>query len=155
MDEEIKEKPEEKEDVKQENKEKEEEKKKGILKEGKKSGKIKMSIYANGDVYLSGKNVNDNDELPLFLVTYGINLMLRKDVKPSYILNGILSYKPFKEKMIVENHEKENNDNAGSLSMQGVNPLMGMFGSMMAQSMNDNKEEIQDAEEIKENKENN
>ena len=111
-----------------------------ILINPKKTGKIKIELRPDGSVYMTGKNVKDGDELPLFLVTYGINIMLQKDVKPSYIMNGILTYKPFKEKMIVENYEKDN-ENKGSKSgadtvstnmPQGINPLAVMLGSMMA-----------------------
>lgn len=110
-----------------------------ILINPKKTGKLKIELKPDGSVYMTGKNIKDGDELPLFLVTYGINIMLQKDVKPSYIMNGILTYKPFKEKMIVENYEKDN-ENKGSESgasehsvdmSQGINPLMGMLGSMM------------------------
>lgn len=120
----------------------EDEKKKddSILVNPKRTGKIKIELRPDGSVYMTGKNVKDADELPLFLVTYGINMMLAKDVKPSYIMNGILSYKPFKEKMIVENYEKDH-ENKGSESEantvstnmpQGINPLAAMLGSMMA-----------------------
>lgn len=117
----------------------EEKEEKTILKNPKRMGKIKIELMPDGRVYLTGKNLNDNDELPLFLVTYGINMMLNKDVKPSFIMNGIMNYKPFKEKMIVEQYE--NNKNKGSESgvdtvstntPQGINPLAMMLGSMMA-----------------------
>lgn len=116
-----------------------EEKEKSILKNPKRMGKIKMEIMPDGRVYLMGKNINDNDELPLFLVTYGINLMLNKDVKPSFIIEGIMNYKPLREKMIVE--QFKDNENKGSESRaagplmdasQGINPLAMMLGSMMA-----------------------
>ena len=111
-----------------------------ILVNPKKTGKIKIELRPDGSVYMTGKNVKDNDELPLFLITYGINIMLQKDVKPSYIMNGILAYKPFKEKMIVEQYEKDNKNKGGksgadtvSTNMpQGINPLAAMLGSMMA-----------------------
>lgn len=130
-----------------------EEKEKSILKNPKRMGKIKMEIMPDGRVYLIGKNINDNDELPLFLVTYGINMMLNKDVKPSFIMNGIMNYKPFKEKMIVEQYE--NNKNKGSESgadtvstntPQGINPLAMMLGSMMASGASGS--EVQANEEV-------
>lgn len=112
---------------------------KSILINPKKTGKIKIEILRDGRIYLTGKNIKDNDELPLFLVTYGINMMLNKDVKPSYIMNGILNYKPFKEKMIVEqynenesNSDKQKGLDPPNLSSSEVNPLMGMLGSMVA-----------------------
>lgn len=112
---------------------------KSILINSKKTGKIKIEIFRDGRIYFTGKNIKDNDELPLFLVTYGINMMLAKDVKPSYIMNGILNYKPFKEKMIVEQYnEKESGSDKQkgldphNLSSSEVNPLMGMLGSMVA-----------------------
>lgn len=112
---------------------------KSILINPKKAGKIKIELLRDGRIYFTGKNVKDNDELPLFLVTYGINMMLNKDVKPSYIMNGILNYKPFKEKMIVEQYnEKENNSDKQkgldphNMTGNEVNPLMGMLGSMVA-----------------------
>lgn len=116
-----------------------EEKEKTILKNPKRMGKIKIEVMPDGRVYLIGKNINDNDELPLFLVTYGINLMLNKDVKPSFIIEGIMSYKPFKEKMIVEQFESDKNkgsesgaDTVSTSTPQGINPLAMMLGSMMA-----------------------
>lgn len=124
-----------------------------ILINPKRTGKIKIELRPDGSVYMTGKNVKDNDELPLFLVTYGINIMLQKDVKPSCIMNGILAYKPFKEKMIVEQYERDK-ENKGSESgasghsvdmSQGINPLMGMLGSMMASGAS--KSEVQEAKE--------
>lgn len=116
-----------------------EEKEKSILKNPKRMGKIKMEIMPDGRVYLMGKNINDNDELPLFLVTYGINLMLNKDVKPSFIIEGILNYKPLREKMIVEQYKGDKNkgsesraDTVSTNTPQGINPLAMMLGSMMA-----------------------
>ena len=120
----------------------EDEKKKddSILINLRKTGKIKIELRPDGSVYMTGKNVKDNDELPLFLITYGINMMLQKDVKPSYIMNGILAYKPFKEKMIVEQYEKDHEkkgsesgaDTVSTNMPQGINPLATMLGSMMA-----------------------
>lgn len=124
---------------KQENKEE-----KTVLKNPNRMGKIKIEVMPDGRVYLMGKNINDNDELPLFLVTYGINLMLSKDVRPSLIMNGILNYKPLKEKMIVEQYEnKENSDkqkglDPSNISSNEVNPLMGMLGSMIASAAANN-----------------
>lgn len=111
-----------------------------ILINPKKVGKLKIELRPDGSVYMTGKNIKDGDELPLFLVTYGINIMLQKDVKPSYIMNGILTYKPFKEKMIVEQYEKDNEnkrsesgaDTVSTNMPQGINPLATMLGSMMA-----------------------
>lgn len=114
--------------------EKQEKEEKTVLKNPKRMGKIKIEVMPDGRVYLMGKNINDNDELPLFLVTYGINLMLNKDVKPSFIMNGIMSYKPLKDKMIVEQYEENKNSGSGQSKnlANGINPLMGMIGSMMA-----------------------
>lgn len=113
---------------------------KGILINPKKTGKIKIELLKNGRIYFTGKNIKDDDELPLFLVTYGINMMLEKDVKTSYIMSGILNYKPFKEKMIVEQHEGEQQKglDTSNKSNNEVNPLFGMLGSLMA-SMAANK----------------
>ena len=138
----------------------EDEKKKedSILVNPKKIGKIKIELKPDGSVYMTGKNIKDNDELPLFLVTYGINIMLQNDVKPSYIMNGILAYKPFKEKMIVEQYEKDK-ENKGSESGasghsvdmgQGINPLMGMLSSMMASGASASEVQEAKAEPIQE-----
>lgn len=138
----------------------EDEKKKddSILINPKKLGKIKIELRPDGSVYMTGKNIKDTDELPLFLVTYGINMMLAKDVKPSYIMNGILSYKPFKEKMIVENYEKDH-ENKGSESgadtvstnmPQGINPLAMMLGSMMASGASGSEVQEVKAEPVQE-----
>lgn len=112
---------------------------KTVLKNPKRMGKIKIEVMPDGRVYLMGKNISDNDELPLFLVTYGINLMLNNDVKPSFIMNGIMNYKPFKEKMIVEQYENGKSkgsesgaDTVSTNTPQGINPLAMMLGSMMA-----------------------
>lgn len=130
---------------------KNEEKEKTILKNPKRMGKIKIEVMPDGRVFLLGKNINDNDELPLFLVTYGINLMLNKDVKPSFIIEGIMNYKPLREKMIVE--QFKDNENKGSESMadtvstsmpQGINPLAMMLGSMMASGASGNKIQTND-----------
>lgn len=129
-----------------------------ILINPKKLGKIKIELRPDGSVYMTGKNIKDTDELPLFLVTYGINMMLAKDVKPSYIMNGILSYKPFKEKMIVENYEKDH-ENKGSKSgadtvstsmPQGINPLAAILGSMMASGASASKVQEAQAEPVQE-----
>ena len=118
---------------------KQEKEEKTVLKNPNHMGKIKIEVMPDGRVFLIGKNINDDDELPLFLVTYGINLMLNKDVKPSFILNGIMNYKPFKEKMIVEQYEGDKNkgsesraDTVSTSMPQGINPLAMMLGSMMA-----------------------
>lgn len=113
---------------------------KGILINPKKTGKIKIELLKNGRIYFTGKNIKDDDELPLFLVTYGINMMLEKDVKTSYIMSGILNYKPFKEKMIVEQHEGEQQKGLDTSNKPNneVNPLFGTLGSLMA-SMAANK----------------
>ncbi len=122
----------------EENKEEKEEKEESILKNPKRMGKIKIEVMPDGHVYIMGKNINDNDELPLFLMTYGINLMLNKDVKPSFIVSGIMNYKPLKEKLIVEQHEDKNKgsesgaDTVSTSMPQGINPLTAMLGSMMA-----------------------
>lgn len=118
----------------EENKKEKEEKEKSILKNPKRMGKIKIELMPDGRVFLLGKNVNDNDELPLFLVTYGINLMLNKDVDPSLIIGGIINYKPLKEKLIVKQHEGEQQKglDTSNKSSNEVNPLFGMLGSMMA-----------------------
>lgn len=142
----------------------EDEKKKddSILVNPKKLGKIKIELRPDGSVYMTGKNIKDTDELPLFLVTYGINMMLQKDVKPSYIMNGILSYKPFKEKMIVENYEKDH-ENKGSESgadtvstnmPQGINPLAMMLGSMMASGASGSEVQEVKAEPVQETESN-
>lgn len=142
----------------------EDEKKKddSILINPKKLGKIKIELRPDGSVYMTGKNVKDADELPLFLITYGINIMLQKDVKPSYIMNGILSYKPFKEKMIVENYEKDH-ENKGSESgadtvstnmPQGINPLAAMLGSMMASGASGSEVQEVKAEPVQETESN-
>ena len=129
-----------------------------ILVNPKKTGKIKIELRSDGSVYMTGKNIKDNDELPLFLITYGINIMLHNDVKPSYIMNGILAYKPFKEKMIVENYEKDN-ENKGSKSgadtvstnmPQGINPLAAMLGSMMASGASGSEVQEVKAEPVQE-----
>ena len=127
-------------DVKKAEDEKKEED--SILINPRKTGKLKIELRPDGLVHMAGKNIKDNEKLPLFLVTHGINLLLNKDVKPSLILNGIMNYKPFKEKMIVEQYEKDkesknSNDkqkgsDAHQISGTGMNPLMGMLGSMMA-----------------------
>lgn len=116
-----------------------EEKEKTILKNPNRMGKIKIEVMPDGRVYLTGKNINDNDELPLFLVTYGINMMLNKDVKPSFIMDGIMNYKLLKEKMIVEQYEDNKNkgsesgaDTVSTSMNQGINPFAMMLGSMMA-----------------------
>lgn len=128
-----------------------EEKEKTILKNPKRMGKIKMEIMPDGRVYLMGKNINDNDELPLFLVTYGINLMLNKDVKPSFIIEGIMNYKPLREKMIVEQYEGDKNkgsesgaDIVSTNTPQGINPLATMLGSMMASGASGSKVQAND-----------
>lgn len=111
-----------------------------ILINPRKAGKIKIELKPDGSVCMTGKNIKDGDELPLLLVTYGINIMLQNDVKPSYIMNGILTYKPFKEKMIIEQYEKDQKnkvsesgaDTVSTNMPQGINPLAAMLGSMMA-----------------------
>lgn len=114
--------------------EKAEKENKSILINPKKTGKIKIELLRNGRIYLTGKNIKDDDELPLFLVTYGINMMLEKDVKTSYIMSGILNYKPFREKMIVEQREGEQQKGLDTInkSSNEVNPLFGTLGSLMA-----------------------
>lgn len=129
-----------------------------ILINPKRTGKLKIELRPDGSVYTTGKNIKDNDELPLFLVTYGINIMLQNDVKPSYIMNGILAYKPFKEKMIVEQYEKDNENKKSksgvsghSVDMsQGINPLMGMLGSMMASGASASEVQEAKAEPVQE-----
>ena len=122
-----------------------------ILINPRKTGKLKIELRPDGSAYMTGKNIKDGDELPLFLITYGINMMLQKDVKPSCIMNGILAYKPFKEKMIVEQYE--NNKNKGSESRadtvsasmpQGINPLAMMLGSMMASGASGSEVQVND-----------
>ena len=122
-----------------------------ILINPRKTGKLKIELRPDGSAYMTGKNIKDGDELPLFLITYGINMMLQKDVKPSCIMNGILAYKPFKEKMIVEQYE--NNKNKGSESRadtvsasmpQGINPLAMMLGSMMASRASGSEVQVND-----------
>ena len=129
-----------------------------ILINPRKTGKLKIELRPDGSVYMIGKNIKDNDELPLFLITYGINIMLQKDVKPSCIMNGILAYKPFKEKMIVEQYEKDQK-NKGSESgadtvstnmPQGINPLAAMLGSMMASGASGSEVQDIQAEPIQE-----
>lgn len=146
------------EDAKKAEDEKAKAKEDSILINPKKTGKIKIELRPDGSVYMTGKNVKDSDELPLFLVTYGINMMLQKDVKPSYIMNGILSYKPFKEKMIVEQYEKDS-ENKGSKSgadtvstsmPQGINPLAMMLGSMMASGASGSEVQEAKAEPVQE-----
>lgn len=142
----------------------EDEKKKddSILINPKKTGKIKIELRPDGSVYMTGKNVKDADELPLFLVTYGINMMLAKDVKPSCIMNGILAYKPFKEKMIVEQYEKDQKNKGSesgadtvSTSMpQGINPLAAMLGSMMASGASGSEVQEVKAEPVQETESN-
>ena len=134
-----------------------EKKEDSILINPKKTGKLKIELKPDGSVYITGKNIKDSDELPLFLVTYGINIMLQKDVKPSYIMNGILSYKPFKEKMIIENYEKDNESkNSGSgqseVSANGINPLLGMMASMMASGASGGEVQEAHAEPVEEAK---
>lgn len=133
-----------------------------ILINSRKTGKLKIELRPDGSVYMTGKNVKDTDELPLFLITYGINIMLQKDVKPSYIMNGILAYKPFKEKMIVENYEKDH-ENKGSESgadtvstnmPQGINPLAAMLGSMMASGASGSEVQEVQAEPVQETESN-
>lgn len=126
-----------------------------ILINPKKTGKLKIELRPDGSVYMTGKNIKDGDELPLFLLTYGIKIMLQKDVKPSYIMNGILAYKPFKEKMIIEQYEKDSeNKNSGSgqsgIPANGINPLMGILGSMMAFGISGGEVQEAQAEPIKE-----
>lgn len=126
-----------------------------ILINPKRTGKLKIELRPDGSVCMTGKNIKDADELPLFLITYGINIMLQKDVKPSYIMNGILTYKPFKEKMIVEQYEKDNeNKNSGSgqseVQANGINPLLGMMASMMASGASGGEVQEAHAEPIKE-----
>ena len=122
-----------------------------ILINPRKTGKLKIELRPDGSAYMTCKNIKDGDELPLFLITYGINMMLQKDVKPSCIMNGILAYKPFKEKMIVEQYE--NNKNKGSESRadtvsasmpQGINPLAMMLGSMMASGASGSEVQVND-----------
>ena len=124
---------------------------KTVLKNPNRMGKIKIEVMPDGRVYLMGNNINDNDELPLFLVTYGINLMLNKDVKPSFIMNGIMNYKPFKEKMIVEQYENGKNkgsesgaDTVSTSMPQGINPLAMMLGSMMASGASGSEVQVND-----------
>lgn len=126
--------------------EKEKEEEKSILNNPKRMGKIKIEIMPDGHVFLLGKNINDNDELPLFLVTYGINLMLNKDVKPSFIIKGIMNYKPLREKMIVEQHEGGENkgsesvvDTVSTNTPQGINPLAMMLSHMMTSGASGSK----------------
>lgn len=144
------------EDTKKTEDEKAKAKEDSILINPKKTGKIKIELRPDGSVYMTGKNIKDNDELPLFLITYGINIMLQKDVKPSYIMNGILTYKPFKEKMIVEQYEKDNEENKNSGSGQsevqanGINPLLGMMASMMAFGASGGEVQEAHAEPVKE-----
>lgn len=133
-----------------------------ILINPRKIGKIKIELRPDGSVYMTGKNIKDNDELPLFLITYGINIMLQKDVKPSYIMNGILSYKPFKEKMIIEQYEKDNESKGSksgadivSTSMpQGINPLVATLGSMMASGASVSEAQEVQAEPVQETESN-
>ena len=133
-----------------------------ILINPRKTGKLKIELRPDGSVYMTGKNIKDNDELPLFLITYGINMMLQKDVKPSYIMNGILAYKPFKEKMIVEQYENDH-ENKGSESgadtvstnmPQGINPLATMLGSMMASGASGSEVQEVKAEPVQETESN-
>ena len=140
----------------EESKEDKEEKEKSILKNPKRIGKIKIEVMPDGCVYLTGKNINDNDELPLFLVTYGINLMLNKDVKPSFIVSGIMNYKPLKEKLIVEQYEDNKNkgsesgaDTVSTNMPQGINPLATMLGSMMASGASGSEVQTNDKVENK------
>ena len=149
-------KAEETKDVKKAEDEKKEED--SILINPRKTGKLKIEFRPDGSAYMTGKNIKDNDELPLFLITYGINMMLQKDVKPSYIMNGILAYKPFKEKMIVEQYEKAH-ENKGSKSgadtvstnmPQGINPLATMLGSMMASGASGSEVQEVKAEPVQE-----
>lgn len=129
-----------------------------ILINPKRTGKLKIELKPDGSVYMTGKNIKDGDELPLFLVTYGINIMLQKDVKPSYIMNGILAYKPFKEKMIVEQYEKDNEnkrsesgaDTVSTNMPQGINPLATMLGSMMASGASASEVQEAKAEPVQE-----
>ena len=133
-----------------------------ILINPKKAGKLKIELRPDGSVYMTGKNIKDGDELPLFLVTYGINIMLQKDVKPSYIMNGILAYKPFKEKMIVEQYEKDNEnkrsesgaDTVSTNMPQGINPLAAMLGSMMASGASASEVQEAKAEPVQETESN-
>lgn len=129
-----------------------------ILINPRKTGRLKIEFRLDGSVCMTGKNIKDNDKLPLFLITYGINIMLQKDVKPSCIMNGILAYKPFKEKMIVEQYEKDH-ENKGSESgadtvstnmPQGINPLAAMLGSMMASGASGSEVQEVKAEPIQE-----
>ena len=149
-------KAEETKDVKKAEDEKKEED--SILINPRKTGKLKIEFRPDGSAYMTGKNIKDNDELPLFLITYGINMMLQKDVKPSYIMNGILAYKPFKEKMIVEQYENDQK-NKGSESgadtvstnmPQGINPLATMLGSMMASGASGSEVQEVKAEPVQE-----
>lgn len=134
----------------EENKEEKEEKEKSILKNPKRMGKIKIEVMPDGHTYLMGKNINDDDELPLFLMTYGINLMLNKDVKPSFIVSGIMNYKPLKEKLIIEQYEDKNKgsesgaDTVSTSMPQGINPLAAMLGSMMASGASGSEVQIND-----------
>lgn len=133
-----------------------------ILINPRKTGKLKIELRPDSSAYMTGKNIKDNDKLPLFLITYGINIMLQKDVKPSYIMNGILAYKPFKEKMIVENYEKDH-ENKGSESgadtvstnmPQGINPLAAILGSMMASGVSASEVQEVKAEPVQETESN-
>ena len=129
-----------------------------ILINPKKTGKLKIELRPDGSAYMIGKNIKDNDELPLFLITYGINMMLQKDVKPSCIMNGILTYKPFKEKMIVEQYEKDHEkkgsesgaDTVSTNMPQGINPLATMLGSMMASGASGSEVQEVKAEPVQE-----
>lgn len=122
-----------------------------ILINPRKIGKLKIELRPDGLVHMIGKNIKDDDKLPLFLVTYGIDLLLNKDVKPSFILNGIMNYKPFKEKMIVEQYEssknKESESGADTVSTsmpQGINPLAMMLGSMIASGVSGSEVQTND-----------